>query len=174
MREGHDTDVRVPATPGGPARPPGGGRYRGPVETAVDGEGTPEGVVVDTNVFVAAAFNPGSASARLVRALRSGELRLVWDDATRDETRRVLERIPGTRWGDVRPLYARAGRHVTRVDPAAFRDVVEDPADRPFAALARSAGAVLVSSDAHLLDTQARAGIVVRTPSDHLRRGARP
>jgi ATP-binding cassette subfamily B protein/subfamily B ATP-binding cassette protein MsbA len=44
----------------------------------------PGRVVLDTNVFVAAGFNPGSHSA-LVAAVRDGRLRLVWDDATHTE-----------------------------------------------------------------------------------------
>jgi predicted nucleic acid-binding protein len=32
-------------------------------------------VILDTNVFVAAGFNPGSASARIVEQVRAGHLR---------------------------------------------------------------------------------------------------
>ena len=42
-------------------------------------------VVLDTNVFVAAGFNPGSHSARLVEAVRDRRLRMIWDEATREE-----------------------------------------------------------------------------------------
>jgi predicted nucleic acid-binding protein len=38
-----------------------------------------EGIVVDTNVFVAAGFNPRSASARVLAAARDGRFRLNWD-----------------------------------------------------------------------------------------------
>jgi len=37
----------------------------------------PGRVVLDTNVFVAAGFNPGSHSARLVEAVHDGRLRMV-------------------------------------------------------------------------------------------------
>ena len=35
--------------------------------------------MLDTNVFVAAGFNPGSHSAWLVEAVRDGRLRMIWD-----------------------------------------------------------------------------------------------
>ena len=38
-------------------------------------------VVLDTNVFIAAAFKPRSDSGRVVDAVRSGTLRLVWNEA---------------------------------------------------------------------------------------------
>jgi hypothetical protein len=34
-------------------------------------------VVLDTNVFVAAGFNPRSASARIVEAVKRGQVRMV-------------------------------------------------------------------------------------------------
>jgi predicted nucleic acid-binding protein len=42
-------------------------------------------VVLDTNVFVGAGFNPRSHSALLLDAVRDGRLRMVWDDATHKE-----------------------------------------------------------------------------------------
>src|SRR5690242_20609336 len=50
----------------------------------------PRSVVLDTNVFVAAGFNPGSHSARLVEAVRDGRLRMIWDDTTRAEIEQVM------------------------------------------------------------------------------------
>ena len=48
----------------------------------------PPAVVLDTNVFVAAGFNPRSASARIVDAVKHGQVRMVWNDATRREPAR--------------------------------------------------------------------------------------
>jgi predicted nucleic acid-binding protein len=50
----------------------------------------PGELVLDTNVSVAAGFNPGSHSARLLEAIRDGRLRMIWDDATREETELVM------------------------------------------------------------------------------------
>lgn len=110
-------------------------------------------VVIDTNVFVGAAFNPASASARLLSAVRDGSVTLVWDAPTRDETRAVLGRIPRLSWDAVADLFRDDGRFEGETRPEDFSQIA-DPADRKFAALATAAGCTLVSSDRHLLDHQ--------------------
>jgi predicted nucleic acid-binding protein len=40
-------------------------------------------VVLDTNVFVAAGFNPRNASTKIVEAVKLEQLRMVWNEATR-------------------------------------------------------------------------------------------
>ena len=57
-----------------------------------------EGIVIDTNVFVAAGFNPRSASARVVTAARHGRSRLICNTSTRRETEMILVRIPRLDW----------------------------------------------------------------------------
>jgi len=57
-----------------------------------------EGIVIDTNVFVAAGFNPRSASARILTGLREGRFRLIWNEPTRRETEMILRRIPRLDW----------------------------------------------------------------------------
>ena len=51
-----------------------------------------EGVVIDTNVFVAALFNPRSASARILEGVREGRFRLIWNQPTRSETEMIVRR----------------------------------------------------------------------------------
>jgi predicted nucleic acid-binding protein len=41
-----------------------------------------EGIVIDTNVFVAAGFNPRSASAGVLAAVRQGRFQLIWNKPT--------------------------------------------------------------------------------------------
>lgn len=120
-------------------------------------------VVLDTNVFVGAGFRPESSSAEIVRAVREGRLRMPWTGATRGEVESVLRRIPPLSWTDVEELFRDADRVVEDPDP---EDVewVPDPSDRKFAALAKRTGAVLVSSDRHLLDGRERADFSIRTP----------
>jgi predicted nucleic acid-binding protein len=112
-------------------------------------------VVLDTNVFVGAGFNPGSASAEMIDAICRGELRMAWSEATRAETRAVVEKIPPLRRSGAWDRFEGAFRDDERVevtlDELRFADV-PDPTDRKFAALAAEAGAILVSSDRHLLD----------------------
>jgi predicted nucleic acid-binding protein len=120
-------------------------------------------VVLDTNVFVGAGFNPRSASRRLLDAARRGEARMAWNAATRREIEHVLRRIPPLRAYPVADLFRPAARFRGRTRPERFAGV-PDPDDRKFAALAHAAGAVLVTSDEHLLGAPARLGLRVMTP----------
>jgi hypothetical protein len=52
-----------------------------------------EGIVIDANVFVATGFNPRSASARVLAAVREGRFHLIWNKSTRRETEMILRRI---------------------------------------------------------------------------------
>ncbi|SFO97443.1 PIN domain-containing protein [Tranquillimonas alkanivorans] len=122
-------------------------------------------VILDTNVFVGAGFNRGSASARLLEAAREGRLTIVWSDATRRETRAVLTRIPRLKWEDVEALFRDEGRVEAEVWPDA--DFVTDPQDRKFAALSMGAGVPVVSSDDDLLSHSDRLDVV--KPSEFLR-----
>ncbi|NDJ37054.1 MAG: PIN domain-containing protein, partial [Chloroflexi bacterium] len=105
-------------------------------------------VVLDTNILVAAGFNPSSASAAIVNAVREGALALVWNVPTRRETRAVLEQIPPLEWGAFARLYRDESLYLHEVHPDRF-STIPDPADRKFAALAGPRGAQLVTNDAH-------------------------
>jgi predicted nucleic acid-binding protein len=124
--------------------------------------------VLDTNVFVAAGFKPGSASARIRDAVQHGRLRILWDDTTRAEIEFILRRIPPLRDFAVSDLFRLEDRFAGTTDPAAFADI-PDPDDRKFAALAHAAGVPLVTSDAHLLRPQ-HADLDVLTPGAFWRR----
>src|ERR1700740_419873 len=74
-------------------------------------------IVIDTNVFVAAGFNPRSAAARILTAVREGRFQLIWNEPTRRETGRTLPQIPpfdgervadGPRWSFLAPSILRA------------------------------------------------------------------
>ena len=122
--------------------------------------------ILDTNVFVAAGFKAGSASARLLAACAAGRLSLVWHESTRRETRAVLERIPRLSWAAAAALFRPEGEHPEPLELAAVA-FVEDGEDRKFAALALAAGAPLVSADRHLLDHRGR--LPVTTAAEFLR-----
>ena len=122
-------------------------------------------VVLDTNVFVAAGFNRRSASARILEAVRHGDLRLVWDEPTRAETRAVLTRIPPLSWNPVENLFSEEARFDGETCPELWVRI-PDPADRKFAALAEAAGAVLVTNDDHLLAGREDLALEILTPSE--------
>ena len=123
----------------------------------------PPAVVLDTNVFVAAGFNPRSASARIVDAVKHGQVRMVWNDATRREIERIMQQIPPLRTQAVADLFRPADRFTAATHPEQFTDI-PDPDDRKFAALAHAAGAVLISNDEHLLGQRDHSDLTVLTP----------
>ena len=102
-----------------------------------------DGIVVDTNVFVAAGFNAKSASARILAAIRENRLQLVWNEPTRRETEFVLRRIPPLGWNKFADLFRPEREFTRRVDPHDFA-FIEDPDDRKFAALGAAAKVPLV------------------------------
>jgi uncharacterized protein len=122
-----------------------------------------EGIVIDTNVFVAAGFNPGSASARILAGIREGRFQLIWNKPTRRETEMILRRIPHLDWERVADLFRPEGEFTGPVDPDAFV-LVRDPDDRKFAALSAAARRPLVTNDNHLLAARNLIGIDVLTP----------
>ena len=129
---------------------------------------SPPATVIDTNVFIAAAFSPASDSARLLDAVSGGRVRLVWDRPTRRETEALMRRIPRISWEDVRHLFVEAERWSGGVGPERFTSV-PDPDDRKFAALASSSGATLVTLDRHLLGAGLDDSCRVVTPGEFLR-----
>ena len=126
-------------------------------------------VVLDTNVFVAAAFNPRSDAARIVDAVREGRLRLVWSEGTRRETRRVLEQIPPISWTPFADLFRDEMRYRGKLNPAWFGQV-RDPADRKFGALAYAAAATLITQDDDLLRVRSNGAVPILTPAEFLGR----
>jgi predicted nucleic acid-binding protein len=128
-----------------------------------------EGVVIDTNVFVAAGFNPGSASARVIAGIREGRFRLIWNGPTRRETEMILRRIPRLDWERIADLFRPDGEFTGPVDPEAFA-AIEDPDDRKFAALSAAARAPLVTSDKPVLAQSGAVGIEALSPTAFLAR----
>jgi putative PIN family toxin of toxin-antitoxin system len=122
-------------------------------------------VVLDTNVLVAAAYNPTSASRRLVEACLSGELTAVLSPALRREYEFILARAAR------RQLYLDRLRLLLEraevIDPVEIPRVVpDDPEDDKLVALALAADAVLVTNDVHLLAVAGHQGLRVLRPTD--------
>lgn len=129
----------------------------------------PDAVILDTNVFVAAGFNDDSASRRILDLAEEGALRLVWNDATRRETQRILRRIPPLRWERFAGLFGDENRRDDALDLDRYGHVT-GRMDRVFLALAEATDTPLVSSDSHLLEVRDRARVPVLTPAEYLRR----
>jgi predicted nucleic acid-binding protein len=120
-------------------------------------------VILDTNVFVAAGFNPRSASAKIVDAVKQGQVQMVWNDATRGEIERIMQQIPPLRAHAVSDLFRPEDHHTAATHPERFA-FIPDPDDRKFAALAHAAGAALISNDDHLLHHGGHMDLTVLTP----------
>ena len=121
------------------------------------------GVVIDTNVFVAAGFNSKSAAARVLAAVRERHFLLVWNKPTRRETETILARIPGLHWARVADLFLPEGEFTGPVDPDAFV-MIADRDDRKFVALSAAATTPLVTNDKHFLAQQRAVGIEILSP----------
>ena len=98
-------------------------------------------------------------------AVADGDLCLAWNADTLAETRHVLSRIPRLAWASAGALFV-AGREFPAAPAGDAFAVIPDPSDRKFAALAETAGAVLVSSDSDLLSVREALPIAVRTPTE--------
>jgi predicted nucleic acid-binding protein len=130
-----------------------------------EGDARPTAVVLDTNVFVAAGFNSASHAARLIRLVRHGQLRIVWDDATRSEVEYVIRQIPPLSWSRIADLFRSEDRYSGSTHPEDF-GFVADPADRKFAALADAVQVPLITSDAGLLNAGGQMTVPVLKPTD--------
>jgi uncharacterized protein len=126
-------------------------------------------VVLDTNVLVGAGFNAGSVSARIISEIRAGRLRMVWNDATRRETERIVSRIPPLSEMEIADLFREEDRYDGQTRPEQFQHI-SDPDDRKFAALAEAADAVLITSDDHLLSVRGQIAVAIQTPGEFWRR----
>ena len=126
-------------------------------------------VVLDTNVFVAAGFNKNSASAQIIEEIREDPLRMVWNEATRVETRSVLQQIPPLSWDAVADLFCEDNRYEGATHSDHY-ETIPDPTDRKFAALAKASGATLVTLDADFLDHRDHVDVEIMTSEGFTRR----
>jgi putative PIN family toxin of toxin-antitoxin system len=124
-------------------------------------------VVLDTNVLVAAVYNPGSASRRIVEACLKGDFTPILSPALRREYEFIVSRAARGRpyLERLQALLENAELVVPEQTP---RVVPDDPDDDKLVAVALAAGAVLVSNDAHLLAVSGHGGLQVLRPADLL------
>jgi len=92
---------------------------------------------------------------------------MVWNDATRRENEAVLRRIPPLDWEEFSVLFDPGGEFKGDTAPNLFNRI-EDPEDRKFAALAAATGAIVISSDSHLLSCREELPITVLTAREFL------
>jgi predicted nucleic acid-binding protein len=122
-------------------------------------------IILDTNTFVAAGFNPKSSAARILKAVDKGTIDLVWNDATRRETQRMILQIPRLSWTPFAELFKDENRYSGPIDVGRY-EFIEDPDDRKFAALGEATSSIIVTNDRHLLSQKDRLMTPVMTPRE--------
>ena len=126
--------------------------------------------VLDTNVIVSAGLKLGSVPYRVVMDWAfAGQVQAVTCPAITREYREVLWRPKFTRhrfppeW--IEDLLALS---LQLPDPAPWADLLPDPKDAIFLALARASGAWLVTGNLKHFPKAARRGVTVVSPGEYL------
>jgi len=122
-------------------------------------------VVMDTNVFIAARWNPRSTSARLLAFCEEGKLQACYTRSMRAELDLILRNVRAPQQFRQRVDKAFAnGRLITGAPRVTA--VKEDPDDNKYLACALAADAAIVTSDRHLLQMDGWRGVRVMPPRD--------
>lgn len=126
--------------------------------------------VFDTNVIVSAGIKPGSAPAILVMDWVLEDLvQAVTSPAIIGEYRAVVQRAKFRRYGfPPRWLEFMIEESMRLQDPGDWPHPGPDPKDMPFLALAREAGAWLVTGNLKDFPEPIRGGVTVISPADYL------
>jgi len=131
-------------------------------------------VVLDTNLLVAAAYSPTSASRTIVEACLNNQLQLLVSDALRREYDFILKRALHATGYEER--LAEIIAQATPFEPQNVPRVVpEDPDDDKLVALAFEARAdALVTNDRHLLSLNPYHELPIVQPSRFVARYLTP
>jgi len=125
-------------------------------------------VVLDTNTFISAYYNPNSASAQIIDLCRGGKCQAVFSPRLRKEVELILKQVKARKeFQAVVREFFRGARivKITREIPL----VMEDPDDNKFLNCAlRGKANYLVTSDHHLLKLGEYLGTKICKPSQFL------
>jgi putative PIN family toxin of toxin-antitoxin system len=127
-------------------------------------------VVLDTNVIVSAGIRSNGAPAILVRDwVLEGQVQLVTCPWIVEEYREVVRRRKFAVYG-FPPLWLELliDESLSIPDPEPWPEPIPDPKDAPFLALARAAGAWLVTGNLKHFPAKVRSRVTVLSPADYL------
>jgi len=128
-------------------------------------------IVLDTNVIVSAAIRAAGPPALLVDTVLRGEVQAVTCPTVITEYRDVVRREKFHQYGfPPRWLEAMIADTLQLADPPDWPHPIPDPKDAPFLALAKAAGAWLVTGNLKHFPRTARNGVTVLSPADYLSR----
>ena len=122
-------------------------------------------IVLDTNVLVASAYNPASASRRIVDACRADQLAMVISPSVKQEYEYILPRAIRIR-DELERTFELIENADLVVPSSVPRVVEEDRTDDKFlaAAIAGRADAI-VTNDRHVLSIHQHRGILIVRPA---------
>ena len=127
--------------------------------------------VLDTNILVSAGLRPDSAVASLVERALLREMPVHVCPSIVAEYEAVMARPKFRKAGFPPPWLARFLRVAFHEpEPAPWHDQGPDPDDLVFLALAKAAGAILITGNAADYPPGIRHGVLVMTPAEYLRR----
>nr|HID58300.1 putative toxin-antitoxin system toxin component, PIN family [Desulfobacterales bacterium] len=107
-------------------------------------------IILDTNVYISAYFNPSSHSSRILSWIEKGSAELLISDPIRKENLFILKRIPVISKAYLFRIDSII-KLATRIDPVEKVYLIrDDPDDNKFLEIARLAD-YIISNDTHLL-----------------------
>jgi hypothetical protein len=126
-------------------------------------------IVLDTNVFIAARFNPKSSSAKIIDLCIKKKYEPIFTSYLRKETELILENVKAGK--KFRQKVRRLFKSALWVRPTRKISVIkEDPDDNKFLECAFKGRAdYLITSDRHLLELGEFAGTKIRKPAHFLK-----
>ncbi len=123
----------------------------------------PKRVVLDTNILIAAYFNPNSFSAKLLKLAARNKIDIYWSSSLYREAQTILRFIPPRDRKSILEKVFKSKNRVSR--PPKVKVISEDPEDDKILACALKANAdFVVSNDKHLLDLKEFKGIRILSP----------
>lgn len=123
-------------------------------------------MIVDTNVFVAANWSEKSSSYRIVRALKLGQLRLIYSPAIYREASFILERAKTRK--DFQLEVDKIFKKGVKSLPTEKIDIIrDDPEDNKYLSCASETDTkFIITNDHHLLELRKFKATRILTPRD--------
>lgn len=135
---------------------------------------TPLRIVADTNLFIAARWNPRSTSAWILEACRLQFFQICYSPPVKEEVLFLLKQVKGNlhffRW--VEDIFRHGYSVKLRAVPPVIREDSED--DKFLATAVEGQAHYLITSDEHLLRLREFTGVLIVTPKFFAQRVSLP
>ncbi|MFH1978722.1 MAG: putative toxin-antitoxin system toxin component, PIN family [Candidatus Aenigmatarchaeota archaeon] len=130
----------------------------------------PPKIVIDTNLIIAARYNPKSASSKVIDLCIEHRLLALYSEKTRNENLNILLKVqPSNEYLIKIRLFFSKSIYIP--DPTTRVNICSDYSDNKYFETAIDAGAqYIISNDKHLLEHDGYYGVRVMRPSDFLKK----